>query len=123
MDFLALRSKYYNTQKQLNAPERQFTNGLFSAGVSRSIKDIITVRGNAGMGFRAPDVNELYSDGVHLSASAYEVGDPNLKSERSFKLIVEIENSKDRLFHYELNIFRQSFSNYIYQKKMDSFLP
>ena len=69
------------------------------------------------MGFRAPDVNELYSDGVHLSASAYEVGDPNLKSERSFKLIVEIENSKDRLFHYELNIFRQSFSNYIYQKK------
>ena len=117
MDFLALRSKYYNTQKQLNAPERQFTNGLFSAGVSRSIKDIITVRGNAGMGFRAPDVNELYSDGVHLSASAYEVGDPNLKSERSFKLIVEIENSKDRLFHYELNIFRQSFSNYIYQKK------
>ena len=38
---------------------------------------------------RAPRVEELYSDGPHLASYAFEIGNPNLESER----IYGIENS------------------------------
>ena len=38
---------------------------------------------------RAPRVEELYSDGPHLATYAFEIGNPNLKSE----IIYGIENS------------------------------
>ncbi len=31
--------------------------------------------------FRTPDVNELYSEGPHLAANSYDVGNPSLEME------------------------------------------
>lgn len=120
-DHISMRSKYYNISNELTEPKRKFNNALVSGGLAKRFKDLFKVKINAGIGFRAPDVNELYSDGVHLSASAYEVGNPDLLTERSLKIIAEIENDKSRRFHYVLNVFRQDFSNFIYQEK-DGFI-
>ena len=38
---------------------------------------------------RPPRVEELYSDGPHLASYAFEIGNPNLKSEK----IYCVENS------------------------------
>ena len=53
---------------------------------------------------RAPRVEELYSDGPHLATYAFEIGNPNLKSE----IIYGIENS----IGYNSNFFDFSIVNF-----------
>ena len=43
-----------------------------------------TVRASAGSAWRAPDVAELWSDGVHHGTASYETGDSTLGGERSW---------------------------------------
>lgn len=66
---------------------------------------------------RAPQVNELLSNGIHHGSATYETGDINLKPERSVNL--NLGNnfiSKDKLFSAELNIFSNRINNFIYQQ-------
>lgn len=116
LDHQALDATYYDITQKRYEPHRKFTNGVASGGFSTVLWHQVNVRVNAGMAYRAPDVNELYSNGVHLSSASYEVGDPGLTAERSFKWITEISNDKDRQLNYSVSLFHQSFKNYIYQK-------
>jgi len=43
-----------------------------------------TVRASAGSAWRAPDVAELWSDGVHHGTASHETGDSTLRGERSW---------------------------------------
>ena len=56
---------------------------------------------------RPPRVEELYSDGPHLASYAFEIGNPNLKSEN----IYGIENSI-RFDSDPFNISLVTFYNY-----------
>ena len=68
--------------------DRQFNNLSFSLGVRKKVNNI---EFNSWLmhTMRAPRVEELYSDGPHLATYAFEIGNPNLKSER----IYGVENS------------------------------
>ena len=46
---------------------------------------------NLGTAWRPPNVNELFSQGLHHGAAAVEIGDPNLDSEKSLKWVNGIE--------------------------------
>ena len=48
----------------------------------------VALAGNFGAAWRAPTLFELYSNGPLLAESRYEIGDPNLKSERALNLDV-----------------------------------
>jgi len=62
--------------------------------------------------YRNPKVNELYSDGVHLGAGVYEVGNPRLKDEigNGGDLFIKYSNNR---FEAELALFHKRFQNYI----------
>jgi iron complex outermembrane receptor protein len=64
--------------------ERDFH--LFSASVTgvRELSDETFVGINLARSTRAPTPEELYSEGPHLAAYSYEVGDPDLPRERGF---------------------------------------
>jgi len=56
---------------------------------------------------RAPQIEELYSDGPHLGSYSYEVGEPNLELEKIYGVESAIRYKNDKL-----NISLTSFYNY-----------
>ena len=68
--------------------KRKFNNFSFSIGLNKEFKNI-EIGSWLMQTMRAPRVEELYSDGPHLATYAFEIGNPNLKSE----IIYGIENS------------------------------
>lgn len=63
--------------------------------------------------FRAPGANELFSNGVHHGAGAYEVGDPNLAGETATNLSFTTLINKER-WNVELGLYTNHIQNFIY---------
>jgi iron complex outermembrane receptor protein len=82
-------------------------------GMKTSLTEQITARLNIATGFRAPNLAELTSDGVHEGTNRYEVGNPNLKNEQNFQtdLALEFKNEHIELF---ANAFYNKVNNYIF---------
>lgn len=68
---------------------------------------------SASSAFRAPNVNELFSDGVHQGVSSYELGDRTLKPEVAYNLSLSWLHQSERL-STELSIYNNYISNFIY---------
>lgn len=60
-----------------------FSNGSGSLGLSWAATKAVTLSGSVARAFRAPTVEELYSNAFHAAAGSYDVGNPNLRSETS----------------------------------------
>ncbi|MEX2467086.1 MAG: TonB-dependent receptor [Gemmatimonadota bacterium] len=86
---------------------------------SGSIGLLYDLGGGFGVGtslaraFRTPDVNELYSEGPHLAAYAFEVGNPSLENEVGTGLDAFVRVERDRV-SAELAGFRNDISGFIY---------
>lgn len=65
--------------------------------------------------FRAPTLEELYSEGPHLAAYSYEIGNPDLNSERGIGLELFLRYRSNR-FNAELAGYRNDFQNYLYAR-------
>lgn len=60
---------------------RRFGSLSGSAGALYEAGEGVRVGASASRSFRTPDFNELYSNGPHLAAGTYDVGDPELRKE------------------------------------------
>jgi len=90
-----------------------------SIGGSYKLSTNLIAKLNVSSGFRAPNIAELASNGVHEGTFRYEIGNPELKPEVSYQLDGGIEYSS----HYitlELSVFSNSIDNYIYSHKLSS---
>ncbi|MCX7110727.1 MAG: TonB-dependent receptor [Proteobacteria bacterium] len=65
---------------------------------------------------RAPQIQELYSKGVHDATHSYELGDANLNKEISYNLDLGYRFNTDWV-KAEVNLFQNWVSNYIYQQR------
>lgn len=76
------------------------------------------LRANLSRGFRAPNISELTSNGVHEGSIRYELGDAGLKPEYSlqFDLGADFTN---RYVSVQLNMFASHVDNYIYLHRVD----
>lgn len=91
-----------------NALDNNYQNFSASLGYKTELFKTITSRFNAATGFKAPNLAELTSNGVHHGSNRFEIGNADLKSERNVQLDIALEyNSK----HFE--IFANGFYNYI----------
>ena len=63
--------------------------------------------------FRAPGGNELFSNGVHHGAGAYEIGDPNLKGETGTNISFSTNYKPDR-WDIEIGLYSNHIHNFIY---------
>ena len=61
---------------------------------------------------RAPDIAEMFSDGLHHALASFEYGNPFLKKEKTHKIIINLEK-KSGVFKYNLSPFITSGKNYI----------
>jgi iron complex outermembrane receptor protein len=90
------------------AIDRKFQSFNSSLGLKSSLKENIILRLNLATGFRAPNLAELTSNGVHQGSNRYEIGNADLQNEQNFQTDLNLEY---RIPHFEL--FLNGFYNYI----------
>jgi iron complex outermembrane receptor protein len=113
-DYKSLQSYYYENAI-LKTPHRTFQSPTASLGLSHELSKNYTLLSTVGTAFRPPNVSELYSNGVHQGAAAYEIGNPNLTSERSISGSLTLNYFFKKCFGY-INAYGYYFNNYIYLK-------
>jgi iron complex outermembrane recepter protein len=88
-----------------------------SIGASLQLTENWISKLNLSHGFRAPNISELASNGVHEGTIRYEIGNPGLKSENSLQLDYELGYNTDHV-NAKLNLFANNISGYIYSHKI-----
>ncbi len=89
-----------------------FSNFNGSIGLKRDFKNS-SLRLNLGSGYRAPNLIELFADGVHHGTFRYEKGNPNLEAETSFQSEISLDLN-DETSALAFDVFYNDISNYIY---------
>jgi iron complex outermembrane receptor protein len=96
-----------------NSFNKSFNSFNGAAGIKTNLLDKITLRLNLASGFRAPNLAELASDGIHEGTNRYEIGNPDLESEQNFQtdLSIELKNEHIEVF---ANVFYNKVNQYIF---------
>lgn len=92
---------------------RTFGSVSGSLGVLWLASDLIRFGGSVARAYRTPDFNELYSNGPHLAANSFDVGDPSLDQETGLGLDLFARLTHDRV-HVEIAAFRNVLNDYIF---------
>lgn len=92
---------------------RTFNAFSGSIGVIHNIGSHIDVRANISHGFRAPNISELASNGIHEGTFRYERGDNSLDPEHSLQLDLGLDISIPQL-SVSFALFANRIYNYIF---------
>ena len=84
-----------------------------SLGYKTNLTNNLTMRLNLASGFRAPNLAELTSNGVHEGTNRYEIGNSGLKTEQNAQTDLNLEY-KNSHFEFFANGFYNHINNYIY---------
>ena len=98
--------------------DRSFHSVSGSLGILYNPGSGLTLGASAVRAFRSPDIDELYSEGPHLAAYAFEIGNPSLEAEIGRGLDVYIRYESDRL-RGELTGFYNDIKGYVYGEDTD----
>lgn len=104
-----------NTTLQPYHNTTDWQNVTGTIGASYRVNDHLSFTANIGSAWRAPSVNELYINGIHLSAASYEKGDSTLKSERSYNFTISGKYESER-FLAEAVLYDNIINDFIYAK-------
>lgn len=104
-----------------NGIDRSFNsfNGAF--GLKFDMFKTIATRINLATGFRAPNLAELTSDGVHEGTNRYEIGNPDLDNEQNFQLDFALEFRNEH-FEVSAGAFYNRINDYIFISPDGSFI-
>ncbi|MEO8517117.1 MAG: TonB-dependent receptor, partial [Flavobacterium sp.] len=95
------------------AINKNFNSFNASLGYKRQVTDNLSLRLNIASGFRAPNLAELTSNGVHEGSNRYEIGNSNLKNEQNVQTDLNIEYGNSH-FEFFANGFYNLINNYIF---------
>jgi iron complex outermembrane receptor protein len=104
-----------NTSLETYHNTSEYRNATGTAGATYNVSSRFSVSTNIGTAWRAPSVNELYINGIHLSAASYEKGDSTLRSERSYNFTVSGKYQAERFFT-EIVLYDNIINGFIYAK-------
>ena len=95
------------------AIDKQFNSFNASLGYKTDLSSYISTRINVASGFRAPNLSELTSNGVHEGSNRYEIGNSELENEQNFQVDLNLEYKSEH-FEWFVNGFYNHVDNYIY---------
>jgi iron complex outermembrane receptor protein len=101
-------------QPQFSATERQFDAFSGSLGASYNFAGNWRLGVNVSRTERAPAAEELFANGPHGGTEAFEVGDPNFKTERAWSVEAILRGSGEN-YSFEASAFESWFSYFIDQ--------
>ena len=106
----------------LGEPERRFTNPSVSAGVlfrPARAEDKLTLALSVARTARNPALEELFFFGLHHGNFAFEIGNPDLESEKAFGVDVSLRWRSSRV-SCEVTYFRNGIGDYIFRRPLSS---
>jgi iron complex outermembrane receptor protein len=92
---------------------RSFGSFSGSLGVLHEVTSGVRVGASVSRAYRTPDFNELYSNGPHLAANSYDVGDPQIDQETGIGGDLFLRGTGDQV-RYDVAIFFMHLDNYIF---------
>lgn len=92
---------------------RDWTGLSGVAGVTWSFASAWSLSSNLLAAWRAPSTNELFSYGIHHGTAQFEIGAPDLDSERSTGVDATMRHFTSRV-QFELSAYATGISDYIY---------
>ena len=96
-----------------------FSNFNGSIGLKKDFSNS-TLRFNISSGFRAPNLIELFADGVHHGSFQYKKGNSNLVAEKSIQTDLSLQiNNQNSLVSFDL--FFNEIADYIYLAPSNGF--
>lgn len=95
------------------AIDKSYDSFNASLGYKTNLDTDLSLRLNVASGFRAPNLAELTSNGVHEGTNRYEIGNSNLKTEQNVQTDLNLEY-KSSHFEFFVNGFYNHINNYIY---------
>ncbi|WEK19151.1 MAG: TonB-dependent receptor [Candidatus Pedobacter colombiensis] len=103
----------FNGEQIFTGFNNKFSNVSGSVGFAFEVAKNLMLKGNAGSGFRAPNIAELGSNGRHEGTFRYEIGNSNLKQETSMQFDLGLEYTAEKVT-FGLNAYANRIFNYIY---------
>ncbi len=96
------------------APENLTYNVINgAAGAAYSANNNLVFKINFSTGYRAPDLAELTSNGIHEGTNRYEIGDPALSAEKNFQTDLGAVY-QDSFLRLQADYFYNGINGYIY---------
>ncbi|MCY3611581.1 MAG: TonB-dependent receptor [Gemmatimonadetes bacterium] len=92
---------------------RSFDAVSGSLGALLRLTEQFTLGASVARAFRTPDVHELYSEGPHLAANSFDVGNPSLETETGLGIDVFGRITRRHL-SAEVTWFRNTIAGYIF---------
>jgi iron complex outermembrane receptor protein len=90
----------------------QFNSMSGSVGLVVPLAPNVSLNGNLSRAFRAPTVEELFSNAIHEAAGTYDIGNPDLKAEINNGAELVLRAQRDQ-FHAQLSGYYNRIDNYV----------
>jgi len=97
----------------LQSPVRLFLNYMINAGARYQISDHWHAKINLQSSKRAPNVSELYSNGVHQGSASFEKGNENMVPEQILNAAFSVHYQSEK-WSFLLNAFETWSPDFIY---------
>ncbi len=110
---VALRFDHASLEAQSLGIDRRFNNLSAAFGVGYNIGDL-KLGANISRTGRAPSVEELFSNGPHVATQSFEIGDPALRSERSWNGEIYARYDSTRV-DFSATLYANRFGSFIYE--------
>jgi iron complex outermembrane receptor protein len=107
-------------QDYIDQLNRNFSSFNAAAGYKLNFAKSFIGRLNLATGFRAPNLAELTSNGVHEGTNRYEIGNPNLKNEQNLQTDISLEFKNEHIEFYA-NGFLNDVNNYVFLEPTGTF--
>lgn len=104
--------------RHLNYYSRNFNGVTGSIGAVWNASEHVNVRLNVARGFRAPNMSELGSYGVHEGTQRFEIGNPDLKPEYSWQADLGVDFTS-KYVSAQVALFANRIENYIFAQRID----
>ena len=97
--------------------KRTFQAITGSAGLAYELSQNWNIKINVSRGFRAPNISELASNGVHEGTQRYELGNNQLKAEESWQADLGLDYTSP-IISAQIALFANHISHYVFIQKM-----
>lgn len=88
-----------------------------SLGVTRSVNKRLAAKANLALGYRAPNVSEISSNGIHPGTNIFQLGNTGFKPEQNIQADLGAD-WKEGSFSATASLFANWVHGYIYNKKL-----
>lgn len=105
------------TTLKLSSNDYSWQNCSGTLGAIYEFNSALSLNVSSGIGWRPPAPIEMFALGIHQSAASFEIGDINLKAERSYNSQAYL-NYKTKRADFEVGGYFNVIDNYIYLKPL-----